>query len=191
MASESRSETDPLGPKGLEPEEREPRIGAPDPEEIGGALLEELLLEDPCSFEFFQAVRLLRRLRPSLEGVGQFAHPSREVVRFSSNPRLGFPAGQVQELEQDPRQTLRMEVNFMGLVGNQGVLPLHYSRMVRRQEKENQDHPLRDFLDIFQHRIVSLFYRAWERARFFVPFERGEGDAVSARVYDRLGLGGP
>ena len=48
--------------------------------------------------------------------------------------------------------------------------------------------PLRDFLDIFQHRLVSLFYKAWEKARFFIPFERGETDPVSARLFDLVGL---
>jgi type VI secretion system protein ImpH len=80
-----------------------------------------------------------------------------------------------------------MTVNFMGLVGNSGVLPHHYSRRVLAEGKKGRG-PLRDFLDIFQHRLVSLFYRAWEKARFFVPFERGERDPVSARLFDLVGL---
>jgi type VI secretion system protein ImpH len=81
-----------------------------------------------------------------------------------------------------------MEVNFMGLVGNSGVLPLHYSRLVLSEEKQGKK-GLRDFLDMFQHRLVSLFYRAWEKGRFFVPFERGEEDPVSDRLLEMIGLG--
>jgi len=100
---------------------------------------------------------------------------------------MGFPAGEIQELEVDLGGQPRMEVNFMGLVGNSGVLPHHYSRQVLAEGNEGP-RPLRDFLDIFQHRLVSFFYRAWEKARFYIPFERGERDPVSARLFDLVGL---
>jgi len=168
MASESRPDTPPL-----ELDE-----------------LEEALRADAHSFDFFQVVRLLRLLRPEREGVGGFALPSEEAVRFTSNPGLGFPAGEVQELSWEPRGEPRLEVNFMGLVGNQGVLPLHYSRLVLSMDREGSN-PLRTFLDIFQHRLVSLFYRAMEKGRFYVPFERGEEDPVSSRLMELMGLGSP
>lgn len=146
------------------------------------------LREDPQSFGFFQAIRLLHGLYPEARPVGGFAHPSEEVVRLSSNPDLGFPAGEIQDLEYDPDARPRMEVNFMGLVGSKGVLPTHYSQLVRA-ERRRDDRPLTDFLDIFQHRMLSLFYAAWERAHFFVPFERGESNPVSRHLLDMLGLG--
>jgi type VI secretion system protein ImpH len=151
--------------------------------------LEEALRNEPHAFEFFQAVRLLRLLRPQQEGVGEFALPSDEAVRFTSNPSLAFPAGEVQDLRWEGEQSPRLEVNFMGLVGNQGVLPLHYSRLVLASERNGESSPLRAFLDLFQHRLLSLFYRALERGRFFVPFERGERDPVSARLLEMIGLG--
>ncbi len=56
--------------------------------------------------------------------------------------------------------------------------------------------PLRDWLDLFNHRLVSLFYRAWEKYRFFVPFERGEYDGPEPDpftncLYSLIGLGAP
>ncbi len=160
----------------------------PEAAPVRSAPLSEDLLGVPYSFDFGQAVRLLRRLRPEGRGVGEFALPSEEVVRFSSNPSLAFPAGEVQDLVDDPGAPSRMEVNFLGLVGNAGVLPLHYSRLVQAQEQDG-DLGLRDFLDIFQHRLISLYYRAWESTRFFVPFERGERDPISARLLEMIGLG--
>jgi type VI secretion system protein ImpH len=181
MASESRLEAPPV----------EAGAEAPLPEEEALDELEKILGEDPWSFEFFQAVRLLRRLHPASRGVGEFAAPDREVARFSTNPGLGFPSGEIHELELEDSEPARMAVNFLGLVGNKGVLPLHYSRMVRRGEKPEERSALRDFLDIFQHRLISLFYRAWEKSRFYVPFERGQPDPLSSRIFDLLGLGGP
>jgi len=165
MASESRSETPPLG---LEE-------------------LEETLRTDAYSFDFFQAVRLLRLLRPRQEGVGDFAIPSEEAVRFTTNPSLAFPPGEIQELTWEPDGQPRLEVNFFGLVGNQGVLPLHYSRLVLAMDRE-ESNPLRAFLDIFQHRLISLFYRAMEKGRFYAPYERGEEDPVSSRLLELIGL---
>lgn len=148
------------------------------------------LLDDPQSFTFFQAVRLLQRMHPDGERVGGFGRPEEEVVRFSVNPSLGFPAGEIQDLDLDPSGDADMEVNFMGLVGSQGVLPTHYSLLATGDDR-HRTHPFRDFLDIFQHRMLALFYRAWERARFYVPFERDESDHVSRRLRDLLGLGAP
>ena len=166
MGSQGRSETAPVGLAGLV-------------EELRG---------DANSFDFFQAVRLLRLLESDREEVGGFAPPAEEAVRFSSSPDLGFPAGEIKALSERPGGQPWMEVSFMGLVGNSGVLPLHYTRLVLSEEKSGKG-GLREFLDIFQHRLVSLFYRAWEKGRFFVPFERGEGDPVSARLLEMIGLG--
>lgn len=149
--------------------------------------LEEALRTDAHEFDFFQAVRLLRLLRPEQEGVGDFALPAQEAVRFTTNPSLAFPPGEVQELTWEPDAQPKLEVNFLGLVGNQGVLPLHYSRLVQTMDREG-DNALRAFLDIFQHRLTSLFYRAMEKGRFYAPFERGEADPVSARLLELLGL---
>jgi type VI secretion system protein ImpH len=149
--------------------------------------LEEALRTDAPSFDFFQAVRLLRFLHPEQEGVGEFAVPSEEAVRFSTNPSLAFPPGEIQSLSWGPDGQPRLEVNFLGLVGNQGVLPLHYSRLVTATDPA-EPNPLRAFLDIFQHRLISLFYRAMEKGRFYASYERGEEDSVSARLLELLGL---
>jgi type VI secretion system protein ImpH len=162
--------------------------GRPETAPLGSDDLVEELRSDAHSFDFFQAVRILHLLAPDRGAVGTFALPPEETVRFSSNPSLAFPAGEIQELEMDHQGQPRMEVNFMGLVGNSGVLPLHYSRRVREEARTGKT-VLRDFLDMFQHRLVSLFYRAWEKGRFFVRFERGENDPVSARLLDLIGLG--
>jgi len=153
--------------------------------------IDEALLERPPAFGFFQAVRLLQRAHPERGAVGRFGNPVEEVVRLGANPRLGFPASEIQELEpgEDEDDPWRMKVNFMGLVGHFGVLPTHYSVTVAERLRAG-DPALADFLDVFHHRILSLFYRAWERYRFYAPYERGEEDRVTGHLRDLLGLGG-
>jgi type VI secretion system protein ImpH len=164
--------------------------GRPEATPLGAETLGEELREEAHSFEFFQAVRLLRLLSPNREEVGGFALPSDEAARFSSTPSLAFPPGEISEITVDAEQPPWVEVTFMGLVGNSGVLPLHYSRLIHAEERAGKT-ALRDFLDIFQHRLISLFYRAWEKSHFFVSFERGEADPVSDRLMEMLGLGSP
>ena len=56
-----------------------------------------------------------------------------------------------------------MTVNFLGLTGPQGVLPLDYSLYAAGRERAG-DHALKDFIGLFEHRIISLFYRAWAKS---------------------------
>jgi type VI secretion system protein ImpH len=83
-----------------------------------------------------------------------------------------------------------MRVNFMGLTGPSGVLPLVYSELVLGRLRA-RDRTLRDFYDVFNHRMISLFYQAWEKYRFVIPYERGELDPFSHHVLSLLGLGTP
>jgi type VI secretion system protein ImpH len=150
--------------------------------------VEDRLFAEPYCFEFVQAVRLLRHFYPHRKNVGLFQPPHSEVVRFSVRPSLSFPASQVHELEERENAPPVMHVNFMGTVGPLGVLPLYYTELVAERLKE-KDRTLRDFLDIFHHRIISLFYRAWQKYRFPVGFEQGEDDTFSQYLLDTVGLG--
>ncbi len=149
--------------------------------------LRELLEDEPFRFRFFQAVRLLERLFPEREGVGRFVSPESEVVRFSARQSTSFPASEVHAIDWNTA-TPRMSVNFMGLSGSSGVLPLAYSELVMDRARA-RDTALRDFLDIFNHRLISLFYRAWQKYRLTGSYQSGRQDAVSAHLLDLIGLG--
>ena len=71
-----------------------------------------------------------------------------------------------------------MVVAFMGLTGPSGVLPQHYTALLMRRLRD-KDTSLRDFLDLFNHRLVSLFYRAWEKYRLPFAYERSRLDQGS------------
>lgn len=148
----------------------------------------KLLAEDACSFEFFQAVALLQRLKDDMGHVGGFAAPDDEAVRFTANPRLGFPASEIQQLAMKEDEPAEMMVNFMGLTGPSGVLPYVYSELILERLRA-KDTNLAAFFEIFDHRAISLFYRAWERSRFHVNYAMGNRDLFSRYLLDLLGLG--
>jgi type VI secretion system protein ImpH len=150
--------------------------------------IETRLREKPCGIRFFQAVRLLERLFPERKPVGRFVNPSEEIAHFGAHPSLAFPASEIQSLEWREEQPHRVTVNFFGLTGPLGALPHWYTSLVIERLRAG-DRTLRDFLDIFNHRFLSLFYQAWEKYRFAIPYERGELDRFSRVLFDLIGLG--
>lgn len=150
--------------------------------------LDAKLADHPYLFEFFQAVRLIERLSPDRNAVGRFAQPRTECVRFGAHNTNTFPASEIQSFEWRKDAPARMAVNFMGVTGPLGVLPLYYTQLVAERIRV-RDYTLRDFLDIFNHRMISLFYRAWEKYRFDVGYERSGRDQFSRHLLELIGLG--
>lgn len=165
----------------------------------------ETLTVSPWRFEFFQAVRLLEALAHSRGDAGSHAAnalvgydwaPSKELVRFKSVMSRSFPASEITKLtlgSADAPSPAQMQVAFIGLTGPLGVLPEHYLDLLYQQVR-NKDHALRDFFDLFNHRTVSLFYRAWEKYRPAVSVERarraGKGSDPFTHVLECLvGMG--
>ena len=161
------------------------------------ASLREVLFSEPYRFSFFQAVRLLTRLDPGRTPVGGGASPSDEVVRFRSHVTLAFPPSEIYDLTESGsgRRARTMTVAFMGLTGTSGVLPRHYTEHLLERMKA-KDFVLRDFLDLFNHRLLSLFYRVWEKHRVPIQFERSayvqrSEDRFGRYVFSLMGLGTP
>jgi type VI secretion system protein ImpH len=151
------------------------------------AAVERALAEDPNAFDFFQAVRLLERLRAG-GALGGHGDPAEEPVHFGAHIGLAFPASEIQTLELADEGPAHMRVNFMGLTGPSGVLPYHYTQLLI-ERAQAKDHALADFQDIFHHRLISLLYRAWLKHRFDVSHERGEEYGLLDHLLDLGGLG--
>jgi type VI secretion system protein ImpH len=151
------------------------------------ALMEAKLRAAPQRFEFFQAVRLIERLLPDRAPVGRFVSPDKEVMRFTAHNAFPFPASQINQIIWDGDVPV-LVVNFMGLTGPMGVLPLYYTELIIDRIR-NKDHALERFFDMFNHRMISLFYQAWEKYRFTLAYERGERDKFSHHLMDLIGIG--
>jgi type VI secretion system protein ImpH len=156
--------------------------------DVAASVVGVKLREQPFCFQFFQAVRLLERLLPERTAVGKLAHPSREVAHLSANASLAFPASEIQGIDWQDEGTPSMTVNFMGLTGPEGVLPIPYTALIRERLRAS-DSSLRDFFDIFNHRIISLFYQAWRKYRFDVAYEQGERNRFGRQLLSLVGLG--
>lgn len=164
------------------------------------------LCSEPYRFDFFQAVRILdllfldrggRDAQEARHPVGYDTDPLREIVRFKALQSLSFPSGTVDKLKWPDAQEGRtaqpeMTVSFMGLTGPLGVLPNHYTLLLIEALREGES-ALRDFFDLFNHRLISLFFRAWEKYRLPSMYERsrlrGTLDLFSECLYCAVGYG--
>ena len=141
--------------------------------------IEEKLFRDGCDFDFFQAVRVLQKLRPESVPVGRGGPPNVEIVRFRAHVSTSFPPSAIYDVAKPGGSTTVpvMTIAFFGVTGPSGVLPRHYTELllkIARESKGKEKYALRDWYDLFNHRLISLFYRAWEKYRFFVSYERGD-----------------
>ena len=141
----------------------------------------EKLESEFFEFDFFQAVRLLERMFPERVPVGLDGPPADEIARFRAHLSMAFPPSQIIALDpqDDERPNHLFTITFFGLYGPSGVLPAHYTQLLLdlvRDVRGPERRSLRDWLDLFNHRFISLFYRAWEKYRFHIPYERGEAD---------------
>lgn len=145
----------------------------------------EQLLKSPELVPFFQAVRLLERgaifhnrhrdsTAMNERAVGQFTPPTTEVLRFTTHLSLGFPDSEIIRIQREQMEQAsrwHMTVSFMGLTGSTGVLPFHYTEILFQRLKM-RDPALKSFLDLFNHRIISLFFQAGVKYHLPLAYER-------------------
>lgn len=166
----------------------------------GGAAasLAERLFAEGYAFDFFQAMRLLEKMSPERGQVGHESPPATEVARFRAQLALNFPASAIYEIERPTELTPAptLTVTFLGLMGPSGILPRHYTEMLMRAKdvKGPERFVARDWFDLFNHRLISLFYRAWTKYRFWLAYERGEctqaePDLFTECLFSFIGMG--
>lgn len=154
------------------------------------------LIEKPYSFDFFQAVRRLDCARGSSEPIGVSTRLKMDPVRFGQKVSLSFAPSTIDSVEPGAEGAPpRLRVNFFGLVGPNGPLPLHLTDYIHEREHNFHDRTLARFLDVFHHRAISLFYRAWAVNQPTASFDNVGRDPLSDRmgvyVASMAGLGLP
>jgi type VI secretion system protein ImpH len=153
--------------------------------------LKQQLLEHSERFEFVQAVRLLAQMFPDRARVGTDADPREELVRFVSDVSPVFPGADITGVKPPEHGgPAAMTVRFMGVAtpGSYGSLSRRYAEEIRALARDKNT-ALRDFLDLFNHRMLSLFYRASERYRPAILCERGRDNELERALAAVLGLG--
>ncbi len=141
-------------------------------------------------FDFFETLRLIEALNSHKPRLGQGVKAGDDVIRLSQEPELQFSPAALSSFTITHHGVPRLAVNFFGLFGPNGPLPLHLTDYTRDRLRNHRDPTLARFADIFHHRMLSLFYRAWANARPTVCFDRPESDRFAFYVGSMLGVAG-
>lgn len=147
---------------------------------------------EPWEYDFFQALRRIECLSPQLPRFGHSLRLADDPLRLGQQADCTFaPATLASVTPGTEGASTRLEQFFFGLGGPNGPLPLHLTEYVRERQRNNADSTSKRFLDVFHHRLLSLFYRAWAEARPTVSHDRPDDDYWSARLAALSGRGMP
>lgn len=122
------------------------------------------LFDHPYEFSFFQAVRLFQKLLPNGENIGSTLNPSEDPITFSGRYTYSLPGSDIYKIHIDGTKPV-VEVNFLNLAGPHGAMPAPLSEKVIEKIREG-DYALRDFIDIFNHRLLSIYYKVAAKYSF-------------------------
>ena len=150
----------------------------------------EQLGANPYRFDFFQAVRLLQSRFAERPRIGSSLAPVQDPVRFAQSPSLAFPASTLERLQTDtPGGVPRLFVNFFGLMGPNGPLPIHVTEYARDRERHHADRTIASFLNVFNHRLLSFLFRAWAASQKAVDLDRPKEQCYPVYVGSLFGIG--
>ncbi|KPZ55510.1 hypothetical protein AN391_02557 [Pseudoalteromonas sp. P1-13-1a] len=128
------------------------------------------LIAQASQVDFYKAVFIienqLKKRGLDYRHVGYDSNPKQELIKFTATQKFGYPGNSITKLEEagfeDGLHKVNIQVSFMGLTGCSGALPQFYSELVM-QRLRYKDTTMRDFYDMFNHRLISLYYRAWKK----------------------------
>jgi len=175
--------------------------------------LKESIASEAFRFDFFQLIYLLERWQrraasePAPYGdeqpprVGHEGPLWAEVLRLRPDRGLAFSpadvrwagplpakedeAGEMRRFDRDG-EIYQVIVNFMGLYGFSTPTPIYFTELINSPEFDAG--PLTELLDIFNHRLISFYYRSWQKYRYPYCYESGARDELSTHILSFIGL---
>jgi type VI secretion system protein ImpH len=152
--------------------------------------ISEEMEQEPWRFDFFSVMRRLERINPQRPRIGDCSNRREEIVDLGQDPYMEFPASNLSRVAvtDNQQKRLRIHVKFLGLLGPQGALPLTTTEesllwFLMRDEAFPR------FLDLFNHRFLQLFFRAWADSRPIAQHDRPKDDRFIAYIGSMIGIG--
>ena len=146
------------------------------------------LRDEPQRFTLFAALRLLECADPARPRLGEARRPEEEWVRIEQPPYLTFAPSDVATAATGARGRLRVEQLGFGIFGPNGALPLHLTEHTFERRRHHEDGAISDFVNLFQHRLATLFYRAWAESDPVASHARPDDDDFVRYLGALIGL---
>ncbi|WP_348945246.1 type VI secretion system baseplate subunit TssG [Chitinibacter sp. FCG-7] len=139
----------------------------------------------------FAVMRWVDANNPDKPLLGRSQRANEDAVRLAHQPDLAFAATEISAIETHPVINVLVIRHFSnGLFGPNGPLPLHLTEQVWDKLHNHADMRLRDFADIFHHRMQCLLYRAWADVQPVIALDRDDSQLFVARVGAIAGYAG-
>jgi len=168
------------------PEAAAAKRGAPEADPV----LWAGLVDQPFEHDLFM---LLRRL--DAQGnhplLGRAPRPLDEPLRLGQEPSMAFAPSNVSGVDASGDGPPRISIYGFGLFGPNGPLPLHLTEYARERKRHHADDTLSAFADLFHHRLILLFYRAWADAQSVNSLDRTDGHRFVDYVASLMSMGQP
>lgn len=150
------------------------------------------IAEHATEVDLFAVMRLIESAFPDNPRLGTARRAKEEAIRFGQKVSLAFAPSPVAELEPaGENHAPRLLQYAIGLFGPNGPLPTHLTDYVYERSRHHHDDTFARFADVFHHRMLTLFYRAWALSQPTVGLDRPDQDRFSNYVAALCGLGLP
>lgn len=150
------------------------------------------LSKEANRYDFYAALRQLECIFNDKPRLGQSLRSSDDQLRLEQEPSNLFAPSTLYSCQFEADHRWHLRVLFFGLFGPNGALPHHLTEYVReRQRQEIDDQATLAFFNLFHHRLLSLFYRAWANKEPTVNRDRPEDDHFDRYIGSLLGIGIP
>jgi type VI secretion system protein ImpH len=146
------------------------------------------LQSEPWRFDYFTVLRHLERTFADRPRIGDSAARREDFVQLGQDPFMDFPASNLARVVLNDDKPLKVFVKYLGLLGPQGALPLATTEEAYHYVL-SQDDAFPRFLDVFNHRFIQLFFRAWADSRPIVQHDRPKADRFIAYIGSAIGVG--
>jgi type VI secretion system protein ImpH len=145
------------------------------------------LVNEVKGYNFFQLVRMLEKKIESNDELIVSLRSSLDFIKFKQRPNFSFRQNQIESLKYDKsKECLNIIVNFFGLLGVNSPMPYFFTEYALDLVKE-KNYSLLDFLDIFHHRTIILFYKAWKVNQQIVSFELNNDNSYCKYLSSMIG----
>ncbi len=154
--------------------------------------VDQILAGEADEFEFHAFIKLLEELNPKAAPVGVQSDPLKEVVNFKTHVGFDFPPTDIRSFStaEFPDTPPNLTTDFFAIAGHPGPLPTPYTQRLIDSDRRG-DTAMHSFLDIFNHRFLSLLHRIRKKYWVGVSSEDAEHTFLGRCLRSLLGMGLP
>lgn len=145
---------------------------------------------EPFGRDYFATLRRIECTHAPRPRIGTSTALVDDPIRLGQEGTLDFAPSTISLVQaRKGNRPERLLVRFLGLLGPNGPMPLHVTEYIRQRERNAHDPTLARFLDVFHHRYLSLFYRAWALNQPTASYDRPDEDRFKLYIGALAGRG--